>query len=293
MSNIERDKGVAFDFEDLGRAVVGGTKSYRLTSKAIGQDFQVDICRPAIPCPAGQLLPVAYVLDGNGAFGVTAQTAQMLQLGGELPPLWVVGVGYRFSRGQDPRFEHGRLRGRDFSPVLDAEALERTRAAFAGYPGELRHGGADAFLAFLEDELKPFIATRCGADPADQTLVGMSLGGLFALHALFTRPQAFNRVVALSPAMWWGDKAIFAAEAALAARASDLPVRLFLGVGELEEADGALFSPVSNLAAMAQSLGGRGYRGLDMTHHVFPGETHMSVYPGAVSRGLRAVFSAR
>lgn len=35
-------------------------------------------------------------------------------------------------------------------------------------------------------------------------LAGHSFGGLFALHALVTRPTAFARYAAASPSLWWG-----------------------------------------------------------------------------------------
>ena len=39
------------------------------------------------------------------------------------------------------------------------------------------------------------------------------------------------------------------------------------------------------------ALAGREYPSLRLTHHVFEGETHLSVIPGTISRGLRDVFS--
>jgi hypothetical protein len=47
---------------------------------------------------------------------------------------------------------------------------------------------------------------------------------------------------------------------------------------------------VSNLIDLSAVLHQRQYPNLQLTHQVFPDETHMSVFPMAVSRGLRAVF---
>ena len=280
--------------EDLGRANIAGTRRYALTSRLIDQTFIIDVARPAMQTPANQPLPVIYVLDADGAFGIAAQTARMLQMETPgLPPALVVGVGYRYSGPNLARAEHGAWRTRDFSPTLDRFTAPRTRASLAeaGLESEVRYGGASAFLAFLTEELRPFIAGRYAIDFADQTLIGMSLGGLFSLFTLFKAPAAFNRHLILSPALWWDERTIFAAEAAYASSATDLPAKVFLGVGALEEAEGAPYWPVSNLAAMEQALRARRYPGLELTHHVFPDETHMSVYSGAVSRGLRTVFS--
>jgi hypothetical protein len=280
--------------EDLGRATLLGTRSYSLAARHIDQTFLIDVCRPALPVAAGRKVPVVYVLDGNGAFGLTAQTAQMLQLGQDpIPPMLIVGVGYRFDRSSAARAQHAVSRTRDFTPTDDPAWRETQRAAMLaqGMDAETAAGGAPAFLRFISEELKPFIAERYpAADADDQTLIGMSLGGLFALYALFDQPAAFRRHVVVSPALWWAQRMIFRQEAALAAGASDLPVRLFLAVGALEEADGAPYWPVSGLADLAATLRARNYPGLRMTQHVFPDEHHMSVLPGAVSRGLRTVF---
>jgi len=280
--------------EDLGRASLLGTRSFRLTAHHIDQIFVIDVCRPALPVSGGQKVPVVYVLDGNGAFGLTAQTAQMLQLGQDpIPPMLIVGIGYQFDRSNAVRAQHAFSRTRDFTPTNDPAWLSTQRAALQaqGMDAEVSAGGAAAFLRFITEELKPFIAERYPTvDSNDQTLIGMSLGGLFTLYTLFEQPAAFQRYLVVSPAVWWDQRMICRQEAVLAARANDLPVRLFLAVGALEEAAGAPYWPVSGLADLAAALRGRNYPSLRMTHHVFPDEHHMSVLPGAVSRGLRSVF---
>jgi predicted alpha/beta superfamily hydrolase len=284
----------ALSVENLGRSTLGGTRRYALTSRIVGQTFSIDIARPALPVPAGQPLPVVYVLDGDGAFGVAAGAARMMQMeAGGLPPMLIVGVGYRYTSPAAAPAEHGAWRSRDFSPSLDVESRARTQAALAaeGYACEVEHGGAASFLRFITEELMPFVAGRYPVDKADQTLVGMSLGGLFALHVLFEAPASFQRYLILSPALWWDERAIFAREAALAARQDDLPASVFLGVGGAEEAVGPPYLPVSLLAQLHAALGSRRYPSLRLAHHVFPDETHMSVYPGGLCRGLRTLFT--
>ena len=178
----------------------------------------------------------------------------------------------------------GMLRVRDFTPCSDAVFEEQ-------YPGAPVHpGGAEAFLDFIQDELTPFLASRLPLDATDQTLVGASLGGLFALYAMLRRPGVFQRVVTVSPAIYWGGRTLFELEASLGARVQDLPVKLFLAAGSLEEAHDPRCGLVSNLYGLEARLRGRLYPGLDMALLVFEGENHMSVFPGAVTRGLGHVF---
>lgn len=281
-----------FDFESLGPATLQRTSAYRLTSEAIGQDFLIEVSLPPVPVQPGQHLPVVYVLDGNHGFAMTAQIARMLQYGPyPLPPTLVVGIGYHL---EDPDEGHrpGILRMRDLTPCNDETIEARLRAAPApwGLPPDISFGGGAAFLEFIETQVKPFVASGYPVDAQDQTLLGMSAGGLFALYALFSRPEAFKRYVVMSPALHWADRRLFELEAALAERTKDLPIHLFLGVGGLEETHDVASKLVSNLYELESRLRGRAYPGLHMGFHVFPDETHMSVYPAGVSRGLSHVF---
>jgi hypothetical protein len=272
------------EVEDLGPATVSRTSCYRLRAKGIDQAFAIQVAWPPGRLEEGRTLPVVYVLDGNTAFTITAQIARSLQSGPfPMPPTLVVGIGYHFETAEDLA-QIGLLRIRDLTPCSDA-LLE------AQYPDGARVcGGAPAFLEFIEQEVKPFIASRYPVDAADQTLVGSSLAGLFTLNTLFSAPTAFQRYVAVSPAIYWGEHRVLAMEEAFAATADDLPVHLFLGAGSLEEGHDAQQRFVSNVYQLDARLQARAYPGLDLNCRVFDGETHMSVYFGAVARGLGAVF---
>lgn len=280
-----------FAVEDLGRTTILGSKSYALKSKHVDQTFQIDVARPARRMADGEALPVVYVLDGNSAFGIATPTARLLQDEG-LPPMLIVSIGYRFDETKPMSAQFFETRTRDYTPSADAPWLEMSKEALAknGVMVNTVTGGAAAFLAFIEEELKPFIASRYPVKADDQTLTGMSLGGLFTLYALFEKPGSFARYGAFSPSIWWNDRAVLRNEEALAARVKDLPVRLFLSVGVLEEGIGAPYSMVSNLETLRQKLVARKYPGLRLTHQVFPDETHGSVYPASFSRGLRRLF---
>jgi len=272
------------DFASLGPATLDWSERFRLRSDTIGQDFLIEVAWPPVRPAPGQRFPVVYVLDGNHAFALAAMTARAIQGGPfPLPPTLVVGIGYCFEKPEH-HAQWGALRLRDLTPGPDALLESQSPGASA------RCGGAGVFLEFIETQVKPFIASRFPVDPDDQTLVGGSLSGLFALHTLFTRPSAFDRYVAISPAIYWGDRMLFDLEAELAATVTDLPAHLFLGAGSLEEGHDARQGFVSNLSAMEARLLARRYPSLDLTSRVFEGETHMSVYAGAVTRGLGAVF---
>lgn len=276
-------------FEDRGPVTLGWSQSYRLQGQAVDQAFQIDVALPPRPLTEGERLPVIYVLDGNACFGMAAQIARMLQFGPvPLPSTLVVGVGYA---GEDA-LSALKLRWRDLMPSVDEAAVAMYRAAPPPWtlPDDIRPGHADEFLAFINEELKPFLEQRFPINGEDQTIVGISAGGLFALHTLFTAPASFQRYVAISPAVYWDNRMLLAEEAAQAAKAQDLPAHVFLGVGGLEEAHHLPSRMVSNLYELDAILRQRRYPSLKLGFQVFPDETHMSVAPAGISRGLTEVF---
>lgn len=71
-------------------------------------------------------------------------------------------------------------------------------------------GRADDYARMLVEELKPLIDSRYRTltDPDHTAIAGSSLGGLVSLHAVLTRRDVFGRAAAMSPSVWWGQRAI-------------------------------------------------------------------------------------
>ena len=66
---------------------------------------------------------------------------------------------------------------------------------------------------------------------------------------------------------------------------------MFLGVGGLEEGGpGSNFRMVTNTLKLERMLRAKNLPGLSLTTHVFPDETHTTVAPMNLIRGLVAVF---
>jgi len=126
-------------------------------------------------------------------------------------------------------------------------------------------------------------------DPEDSTIVGHSAGGLFALYVVFHEPDTFRRYVASSPFLWWDQGVTFRYEREYAGKHADLPVKLFLSAGSLEELDGLHMT--SNLKEFAKILEQRKYEGLELKSHIFEDAAHMSVIGTAICKGITSVFS--
>jgi len=115
--------------------------------------------------------------------------------------------------------------------------------------------------------------------------VGHSFGGLFGAWVLVTRPSTFRRYVLVSPSLWYDGRMLFRTEKDSAAARGAPPVDLFLAVGGRETS-----RMPSDLLAFAAALRAERWAQLTMTTKVFDEDDHDSVFPAALTRGLRVVF---
>lgn len=270
------------------------TDSWTATS-ADGARYRISMAMPSEPSPA-QGFPVIYLLDGGYSFA-TAVEAYRVQRPLVAPAI-IVGI----------EAEDRARRGYDFTLPVKADALLPNR--FDPPPGPV--GGAEAFFAFIDTVVKPSIEARVPVDRRQQTLMGHSLGGLFVLHVLFAHPEAFQAYVAGSPSIWWGDRAILGKLDGFLAKPGT-GRRLLLTVGSEEQrvtpAQDALVAAdvavadkaaviamnrclIEGMAAVdsARWLGERLAQAaspkVSVSFVEFAGESHVSVIPAYVSRGL-------
>lgn len=257
-----------------------GTRVFTLESTETGHDYLIQVAQPEAPPPASGY-PVLYLLDGN-AYLPLAQAARdtlMRESPRHGSPLMIVAIGYPGVS----RFDFER-RALDYTPPR----AERNQAGRS-------HGGADRFLAFINNRLKPEIARRYPVDADREALFGHSFGGLFVLHVLLSAPDTFERYIAISPSLWWyGEQPV----RALARRAPPEQTgggspRLLVGVGGQEQTPDAsekgtakaeqirARSMVDNVQEVAGWLANQ-YPHWRIESQVFPGEGHGSVmWPAA------------
>ena len=68
-------------------------------------------------------------------------------------------------------------------------------------------GRSENFIAFIEEELQPFIDSSYRTTEM-KTVIGQSLGGLLVTEILFRKPNLFDNYVLVSPSLWWDDERI-------------------------------------------------------------------------------------
>jgi predicted alpha/beta superfamily hydrolase len=144
-----------------------------------------------------------YLHDGQNVFDAATsfagvewgvdETAQRLIGKGLIEPLIIVAV---FNMGEDRIHEYAPTRG-----IYDHTSERKKRS----------RGLARQYGDFLINELKPYIdkkyRTKRGAEFTG--LGGSSLGALVTLAIGILYPQAFTRLIVMSPSIWWDDFSIY------------------------------------------------------------------------------------
>jgi predicted alpha/beta superfamily hydrolase len=261
-----------------------------------GLDYRIFVAAPKGKAPE-KGYPVIYLTDGNGNFPTLLSAVRRQGPGGAAAV--VVGIGYP----SDDEKEFNARRTLDLTPLTSPEWL---KSLPKGGPPLGKTGGNDEFLKFIEDELKPLVERKYATDRARQTLFGHSFGGLFALHVLFTRPDAFQTYLASSPSIWWNDRSVLAEEQAFAKKLAGRAVnaRLLVTVGEWEQKPGPKVTKeradmlrdrrqVDNARELADRMARLPVKKLTVSFREFAEEDHGSVVLPAASRGVRFALDDR
>jgi predicted alpha/beta superfamily hydrolase len=241
----------------------------QMHSKLAGNDYDIYIHYPAGYDTAGRKFPVLYVVDGDNDFSPSLEYLGLLMAEYHIPEPILVAIGDGGLIGTP-----GNKRSRDFTPTKTT-----------GMP---ESGGAPVFLAFIEKELIPAIDGELKTDPANRTLYGYSMGGLFATYTLFTQPGLFKNILIGSPALSYDNGSIFNIEKSYFAKHKSLPVNVFMEVGGLETPGQVL--PNKQLAALLQE---RQYENFVFKHLIIEDVTHLSGKPVTMLKALQWAYAGK
>lgn len=211
--------------------------------------------------------PVLYVTDGYWDFPTLYSSYLNLVYDKVAPEAIIVGIGYPGEHSVDA---YNQMRLWELSPVR--------------LNGDAATGHAAEFLDTIEHRIIPFVEREYRADPSQRVLAGSSMGGLFTLYALLTKPGLFTGYIAASPAVTAGNDWLFGYAARVAARRPEVHARLFMTGAEFEH----LLPGIRRFDAQLQRdpLPGLSYefRLIDHAHHA--GEKAESYM-----RGMQYVFA--
>jgi len=274
----------------MSKFSIENTEQLEIFSEEINQRFRINVGFPPNYSTENKKYPVVYVTDAGANFGGLMSSLPLMQLVNDLPHFILVGIDYV----SDGLNDFMSLRNRDLTPTNDSVWMNNQKDLYKifGDLPEVDAGGAKEFLEFINNKVKPLINDNYHTDESDQTYCGFSLGGLFGLFTLFTSPQSFNRYVIGSPSIWWDDRHILEVEKEYSKNNKNLPAKVFLSIGSLEEEpEGIDFKMVTNVKSLSKTLKKRNYQGLSVNTVILQDETHCSGIAATLNRGLRDVFS--
>ncbi len=247
---------------------IPGSELRVLPVNAAGRHYQLSVGLPASYAKeTTRRYPVVYVTDGYWDFQKLDAIRGALVFDKVVPEFIIVGMGYA---GEN--LDYGTLRQWELSPV-----------PLAGGPNT---GHAAEFLATIETEIIPFVEREYRADPAHRVLAGASLGGLFTLYAMYSRPDLFSAWVAVTPAVAVNDDWVLGYEERFAQAGGQLRGRLFAAMGENESPD-----YLSAILRYNSRVASRRYPNLAYQFRIIDGERHAGMQLESYTRGLRFVFA--
>ena len=144
-------------------------------------------------------------------------------------------------------------------------------------------GGADNFLKFFETELIPQIEKQYRVHPY-RIFAGHSLGGLFAIHAMISKPGLFNAYISVSPSLQWVDGEALGRAEDFLKKQNEMKVTLYVSIGDEPGAIGESFD------YFKQVLSKTNIKGFEWQAERMGDEDHGSVVLRSHYFGLRKIF---
>ncbi len=242
----------------------GTVKRLTLKSAVLGEERIVLVRTPAGYETNKVSYPVLYMTDGDAHMGHTASTIEFLTRNGRISDLILVGI---------PNTD----RTRDLSPV------KSTQKNAAGELQSPTSGGADNFLKFFETEVIPEIEKQYRVQPY-RILAGHSLGGLFAIHAMISKPGLFQSYVAVSPALQWENAEALKRAEEFLKNQKELKVTLFVSLGDEPGPIGESYKRFTELLAKTN------IKGFEWKAEHMTDEDHGSLVLRSHYSGLRKIY---
>src|SRR5690606_4540375 len=94
-------------------------------------------------------------------------------------------------------------------------------------------GEASRHLAFIRDDVIPYVEQHFNTDTNNRTYIGNSFGGLFGIYIFLNEPSTFKNYIIGSPSIWWDNKYILALESKTKLD-KNLEANIFIAVGSEE-----------------------------------------------------------
>lgn len=240
-------------------------QSYTLQSQVLGDAREINVWTPPDYATSTDRYTVLYVMDGglDQDFPHIAGLGQLGALSWTYEKLIIVGV-------------RTNARRHEMTPPIRLEPRLARELPEAG--------GAPDFRRYLEHEVIPFIEANYRTGPR-RAVIGESLAGLFVVDTFIEQPALFQDYIAISPSLWWDNKALAMTAAQRMRGRPPSDIRLYLTIAN---EGGAMQTGMDYLLAAL------GRAPEDTVNFKFVDrretETHATIYHGAALDALRWMY---
>jgi predicted alpha/beta superfamily hydrolase len=248
----------------LDSVPVNNDKTISIQSAALNEQRSIWMHLPENYNATGKTYPVLYVLDGEGHFKYISQLVDYLAGydRNRIPEMIVVGIV-------------NIDRTRDFTPVHSL--------LFDGKKDSVRMGttgGGAKFLAFIKDEVIPYIDAHFRTQPY-RILAAHSLGGLFATYAMEKIPGLFAANILMSPAIYGGNATVLGDFKPFLENHPDLRGKLFISLADENR---------QTVDSMIHLLKTFGQKKMESAFQQYKDENHFSVTYKSMFDGLKFIY---
>ncbi len=218
--------------------------------------------------------PTVYMLDANFHFPILAAIVKQYEKAGMLPPIILVGIGYKSFQLMDS------LRNRDYlyPAALPSDEINAV-------------GGGQKFNDFISNQLIPFIDSSYKTNMSNRSLLGHSFGGYFTLYSLLNQTEnnktVFTNFAAASPSLWYGKFYLNSLAEKLKSRTKNDTLNIFTTVGGSENAEWDIAPGVR----LSDSMANAKLKNVKFQHKMYSNLGHMDVSTITFIQALQAFYT--
>jgi uncharacterized protein len=252
----------AIEVQQKTNALIIGAE-IKIQSKILNEERPIWIYLPEnYSASPNSRFPVLYVLDGDFHFHHITGAVEHLVKRERIPPMIVIAI---------PFMDYER-RPRDLSPT--------------SAKGDPPVAAADKFLAFLQEELIPFVDKNYRSAPY-RILFSHSRAGLFSIYALIEQPKLIDAYISISPSLYWDDRLMFKKMEVFLRDNPSIKKVLYLSAAD-GDSDLIKFS-TADFAGLLKKISPQG---LEVQYSFYENETHGSIVHRAFYNNLEHLYSS-
>jgi uncharacterized protein len=257
-----------------------GECRFQLKSSANQCVYEIEVVMPAGDKPSDTRFPVVYCMDWFMLGDYYEALPKLMAMGRLAEPYILVGIteGTKAS-------DWAAMRTRDYTPAPPTDEYSKSNMYQAALETA---GGADAFAAFLKNELIPKIESEYPADSTRRCFAGDSLGGLFGVYLLRSDPALFQYYLLGSPSLWYNEYYLTDELVSQSSDKFDMIKKIYLSVGDEES-----WEMLKSYDLLRSALHKLDIEQWKLKFEIIGSSGHVGAMPISLYNGLRFIFGTK